>query len=298
MKHISKDALWKGIIEGLFEDFCAYFFPTWAAQVADLSKPVEFLDKELEAIFPESANQKRYADKLVKVFTKEGKEQWILVHIEVQGYEDTTFAERMFTYFYRILDRYQHQVMALAILTDSNGKYHPQQYLYQYENTKCSYEFDSLKVLQKSEQELQIANNPFSVVMLAAKKALYKKNLMDSQQLVWKKSLVEALRDANYSDEKIRRLLYFIRYYVKFNNEESLQTLEENIQTTFKHRKNMGIEEVILEATKEEGRQEGKEEGRVDEKKQTALRMKKAGVSIKDIAKYTGLTQAQIKKLT
>jgi predicted transposase/invertase (TIGR01784 family) len=92
--------------------------------------------------------------------------------------------------------------------------------------------------------------------------------------------------------------LYFIRHYVKFNNEESLQTLEENIQTTFKHRKNMGIEEVILEATKEEGRAEGRQEGRVDEKKQTAFRMKKAGFSTADIAKATGLTQTQIKKLS
>jgi predicted transposase/invertase (TIGR01784 family) len=212
----------------------------------------------------------------------------------VQGYEDTTFAERMFIYFYRIRDRYKQEVMALSILTDNNAQYHPQHYHYKYESTECSYKFASFKVLQKSERELQIANNPFSVVMLAAKKALYKKNLTDSQQLVWKKSLVEALRDANYSDEKIRRLLYFIRHYVKFNNEESLQTLEENIQTTFKHRKNMGIEEVILEAVREESFEKGIEKGVL----QTALRMKKAGFSTADIAKATGLTQTQIKKLS
>jgi predicted transposase/invertase (TIGR01784 family) len=88
--------------------------------------------------------------------------------------------------------------------------------------------------------------------------------------------------------------LYFIRHYVKFNNEESLQTLEENIQTTFKHRKNMGIEEVILEATREEGRAEGEQNKSLE----IVLRMKKAGFSTADIAKATGLTQAQIKKLS
>jgi predicted transposase/invertase (TIGR01784 family) len=227
------------------------------------------------------------------VFTKQGREQWILVHIEVQGYQDAQFAQRMFTYFYRILDRYEQQVMALAILTDNNAQYHPQQYLYQYEHTKCSYEFPSFKVLQKTERSLQVPHNPFSVVMLAAKKALYKKNLTDAQQLIWKKSLVEALKDAHYSDDKIRRILHFIRYYVKFNEEESLQTLNKNIQTTFKHRKNMGIEEAILQAVREEAVEEGIHKGVL----QTALRMKQAGVSTADIVKFTGLTKAQVEKL-
>jgi predicted transposase/invertase (TIGR01784 family) len=293
MTNISKDTLWKSIIEDLFEDFCAYFFPSWTAQMANFAQPVEFLDKELDAIFPEVSTQKRYADKLVKVFTKQGREQWILVHIEVQGYQDAQFAQRMFTYFYRILDRYEQQVMALAILTDNNAQYHPQQYLYQYEHTKCSYEFPSFKVLQKTERSLQVPHNPFSVVMLAAKKALYKKNLTDAQQLIWKKSLVEALKDAHYSDDKIRRILHFIRYYVKFNEEESLQTLNKNIQTTFKHRKNMGIEEAILQAVREEAVEEGIHKGVL----QTALRMKQAGVSTADIVKFTGLTKAQVEKL-
>jgi predicted transposase/invertase (TIGR01784 family) len=129
--------------------------------------------------------------------------------------------------------------------------------------------------------------------MLAAKKALYKKNLTDAQQLIWKKSLVEALKDAHYSDDKIRRILHFIRYYVKFNEEESLQTLNKNIQTTFKHRKNMGIEEAILQAVREEAVEEGIHKGVL----QTALRMKQAGVSTADIVKFTGLTKAQVEKL-
>jgi predicted transposase/invertase (TIGR01784 family) len=87
--------------------------------------------------------------------------------------------------------------------------------------------------------------------------------------------------------------LHFIRYYVKFNEEESLQTLNKNIQTTFKHRKNMGIEEAILQAVREEAVEEGIHKGVL----QTALRMKQAGVSTADIVKFTGLTKAQVEKL-
>ena len=60
----------------------------------------------------------------------------------------------------------------------------------------------------------------------------------------------------------------------------------------------MGIEEVILEAVRQEGFEKGIEEGRQKALLQITLRMKKAGVSTADIAKATGLTQAQIKKLS
>jgi len=124
MIQVSKDTLWKGIIEDLFDDFLMYFYPDWTEKYIDLDRKPQFLDKELAKIYPEGV-KKKYADKLAKVFTKTGKEHWILIHIEVQGYEDENFAERMFTYFYRIRDRYQKDVTALAILTDSNPNYQP-----------------------------------------------------------------------------------------------------------------------------------------------------------------------------
>ena len=36
----------------------------------------------------------KVVDKLVKAYLKDGSEQWILVHIEVQGDEDKDFSQR------------------------------------------------------------------------------------------------------------------------------------------------------------------------------------------------------------
>ena len=101
---IPKDILWKGIIEDCFPDLMAFFYPE-ALHSLDLGE-FEFLDKELHQLFPESTDSRRYADKLVKIRKKDGDEQWQLIHIEVQGYKDETFSERMFRYFYRIYDRF------------------------------------------------------------------------------------------------------------------------------------------------------------------------------------------------
>ncbi len=262
---IPKDTLWKAIIEDLFDDFCYYFFPKWAESVPDFSKLPEFLDKELDALYPKDDPSKRFADKLVKVFTKEGKEHWILIHIEVQGYQDLGFPERMFTYFHRIRDRYgKVDLMALVILTDGNATFNPTEYRYRYEKTEIVYTFASFKLLEKSEAELNVPYNPFSVVMRTAKKALQKNNLSDAAQMTWKRELVVALKEANYPPPKIRRILHFIKNYVVFRENHIIDVFEEFVSNTFTQRKSMGIEEVVKqyhEAQRAQAIKEGLEEG-------------------------------------
>jgi len=106
------DLLWKAALEDLFDDFLRFFYPD-ASELFDLDKGFEYLDKELEQLFPPEADQyaPRYVDKLVKVFTNTGNEAWVLVHVEVQGYADPDFAFRMFQYYCRILDKYKRPVI-------------------------------------------------------------------------------------------------------------------------------------------------------------------------------------------
>ncbi|MGR3318505.1 MAG: Rpn family recombination-promoting nuclease/putative transposase [Candidatus Anammoxibacter sp.] len=106
-----KDRLWKGIVEYLCEDFISFFMPDLYPKI-NFGKGVEFLDKELESLFPKSEESKGYVDKLIKVFFKDGKETWIFIHVEIQGYKDEDFTKRMFKYFYRVFDKYQREITA------------------------------------------------------------------------------------------------------------------------------------------------------------------------------------------
>jgi hypothetical protein len=123
------DLLWKGVLEDLFDDFLKFFYPD-ADKLFDLDKGFEYLDKEFDQLFPpEAGNYKpRYVDKLVKIFSKSGKEEWILVHVEVQNYTDHDFAKRMFKYYNRIFDKYDKPITAFAIFADTNKGFHPQFY--------------------------------------------------------------------------------------------------------------------------------------------------------------------------
>jgi hypothetical protein len=124
------DSLWKAILEDVFDDFLRFFFPKKADELFDLSRPFEFLDKELEQLFPVEPDDfsPKYVDKLVKVFTKSGEEQWVLIHIEVQGSIDNNFSHRMFQYFYRIYEKYQKPLTAFAILSDGNKHFRPNKF--------------------------------------------------------------------------------------------------------------------------------------------------------------------------
>jgi hypothetical protein len=113
------DEAWKNVIEKLFPHLLNFFIPDLYSD-ADLSKGFVFLDKELEKLLKKSKKGAKYVDKLAKVSLKNGNNQWILIHIEVQGYDDSEFPERKFRYFYCIFDRYDEKIVSLALITGTD----------------------------------------------------------------------------------------------------------------------------------------------------------------------------------
>ena len=164
---IGKDGLWKGIIEDLADDLLRFFFPEQVGLI-DWERGIEFLDKELQQLFPESDGHDRHADKLFKVWLKSGEEQWFLVHVEVQGYPDPDFARRMYEYFYRIEARYGRPVTALAIYTDTDRRCHFKEYHYSFWGTELHYQFNTFVLMDHPSEELAEMDNIFAIVMEAA----------------------------------------------------------------------------------------------------------------------------------
>ena len=152
---VNQDGLWKKVIGELFEDFLLFFAPELHQEV-DFSKAPDFLQQEL---FQEILDQKKgttYADQIVKVQLKNGEEQWILVHIEVEGSAGSDFSKRMFKYFYRIFDKYNHEIVAFAVLTDAGDKVKSSTFNYSYFGTTLDYKYNIRKVSDYDERELSV----------------------------------------------------------------------------------------------------------------------------------------------
>ena len=88
----------------------------------------------------------RRVDKLVKVCLKNGHEAWVLVHVEVQAQKEIAFPFRMFVYHYRILDRYNRQVVSLAVPADDNKDWRPDQHTHELWGCKVRFRYPVIKL--------------------------------------------------------------------------------------------------------------------------------------------------------
>jgi len=257
MKHRKSDILFKVILEEVFADLLRFIFPD-ADEVYDIDRGFEFLDKELAELNPQPDEEKdsRFADKLVKVFRRNGAEEWILLHIEVQG--DTNlpdaFAERMYTYFYRIRDWRPKPVTALAIFTGQDGKNMPNRYTYEYRGTKLTYEYLTMSILDYSDEELEQSDNPFAQVIIAARIRLLEGKVSEDELLNIKLLAAKRLQEKGFSPAKIRAIFRFLRNYVLFDKSET------NLKFDYLFKQSDKIDIMnMTEYIKMEGREEGKQ---------------------------------------
>ena len=278
MRH-DDDVLWKGITEEVCDDLLRFIFPG-VDQVLDLERGFSFLDKELAEMYPEpeKPSSTRFADKLVKVFTRDGQEEWILIHIEVQGetkaVDRPLFPARMFRYYYRIYDRYQKPMTAIALFTGPDGQKMTDKYEYRFLGTSHIYQYNTYRITDPTEEELTRSDNPFALVVLAAKTALLEGKIPELE-LKDRKLLVAKylLSNKHIPKEKIDKILTFLNNIVLFENQETNLIFMEQLDQLTGKKNSMGIIERLaerraeraleqgLEQGLERGREEGREEG-------------------------------------
>jgi hypothetical protein len=91
------DSPWKEALDVYFDAFMAFCFPEIHSDINWL-RGYESLDTELQEVVRDAETGRRLADKLVKVWLKDGQEVVVLVHVEIQSQVQSDFAKRMYIY--------------------------------------------------------------------------------------------------------------------------------------------------------------------------------------------------------
>ena len=169
-----------------------------------------FLDKELQQVVRDAELGRRYADKLVQVYTYEGTEAWVLIHVEVQGEPERGFAERMYVYHYRLFDRYRVDVVSLAVLADETSSFRPREYRRERWGCQVVFRFPMAKVRHWRNRwaKLEASPNRFALVVMAHLKAQESKDGLTRKG--WKLRLVRLMYQRGHAREDILELFRVI----------------------------------------------------------------------------------------
>ena len=211
-----QDSPWKEALERFFPEFLALLFPAIHIEI-DWSVPYRSLDSELQQITGDADSGRRHADKLLDVRTTDGRETWVLVHVEVQGDAHAVFPQRMFQYNYRIRDRYGRSVVSLAVLSDSNRRFRPVCYEDGRWGCRILFEFPMVKLLDFAEPEqwaaLEASDNVFALVVMAQIRA---KVTDDAETLKgWKFRLIRLMYERGYERALILELFRLIDWMIR-----------------------------------------------------------------------------------
>ncbi len=209
------DSPWKEALDAYFEPFLALLFPQVHRQV-DWSRGYESLDKEFQQVVREAEVGRRYVDKLVKVWTKEGVECWVLIHVEVQTTRDAEFPRRMYVYNYRVFDRYNRAVASLAVLADDDTDWRPTDFSSNLFGCEAGIRFPAVKLLDLAAHEavLEASSNPFAQVVLAHLKAR-ETHGDPASRCDWKIRLVRNLLERGFTPKDVRELFRVIDWLME-----------------------------------------------------------------------------------
>jgi hypothetical protein len=296
------DSAWKEVIERLFESFTEFFFPEIHRDI-DFSKGIEFLDSELREITPYGNVGKRYADELVKVHLKDGSVAciWVFIHIEVQGSREKKgiFPERTYIYNYRIYDKNIDRgvkVISVAILTDEDENYRPDEYLVRQWGFELRMKIPMVKIIDfktrnELREKLETSTNPMAMVVKSQLKRYELKKADNKKKSTVKWELIRQSYEIGYSKEDIRVLLKFIDWLISLPEglnkqlSKKIEKLEEDYKMPY------------VTSWERIAKKEGVKIGVKKEKIETASRLLKRGVDIDIIADATGLSKKKIEEL-
>lgn len=281
------DKAWKNIIDGLFPQFVEFFMPEIYDYI-DFSIEPKSLDNEFKTLFPESESDDRRVDKLFEVKLKNNETKWILLHIEIQSYEDKNFAKRMYHYYSRIFDKYDKEIEAVAIFTYKSDKHKYNEFKQELKTTSLVYKYKIYDIAKQNIQELENSKNPFSFAIQTLIKVFdYKES--DQNNFNFKLYLTKLLMHSGFNHDELNNLFVFINHVFEIKDKELRRVFYEEAKgMALKER---GVEDftdydmVIAEKAIKSDR------------KEVAKNLKNNGVTIEIIIKSTGLSKEEIEKL-
>lgn len=199
-------------------------------------------------------------DKLVKVYLRDGSEKWLLIHIEVQGYRDPDFPKRVYKCNYRIADRFDEEVISIALLTDDDPNFGAHVYEVSRWDFQLYFKFPLVKLLDYRDkwEELERDRNPFALVTRAFLKTVETQG-HDHERYQWKKRFLLELYHVGMSRAAVQSLFEFVSVVMSLPEAKDEELYDEITSTA--EEQNMSLLAIAERKGIEKGVEQGLEQG-------------------------------------
>ena len=134
---------------------------------------------------------------------RNGQEQWVLIHVEVQSQFDPNFERRMALCHHRIADRYGREVCSLAILGDDNPNWRPRCFRLELWGCIRHFQFPIAKLLDYPDYPKAV-DNPFAWLVAGQRQAHLTQNDPHARKAV-KLRMLRGLCNCGLNEAAIRQ---------------------------------------------------------------------------------------------
>jgi hypothetical protein len=246
------DEAWKEFLDGHLQEFLGCFFPAVASAI-DWSRPFEFLDQELREVIHDSTVKCFRVDRLIKVFRKDGGEQWLLIHLEIQSFGEEAFELRIYHYNHGIHRARGIQPLSLVILADLDPDWKPCEYVHEELGCGTRFRFLTCKLLD----EMDRLAEDYSLPAVAAKAQIEALRTVGDParrfEIRWR--MTRELYHHGFSADRIRTAYRLMSWMMRLPKEMQLTFRDKIVE--FERRENMpyvtDIEELGIERGIERG---------------------------------------------
>jgi hypothetical protein len=259
------DSPWKELVDHDLPALLALLAPEVHGEI-DWGHDVESLEQELRKLAPAGETGKRLADKLLKARTRGGDERYLLVEVQAQPQEG--FERRLYTYHYRIDDRFGLPPAAVVILADDDPDWRPTRYVVEVWRLRLAFEFEPVKLLDWEGRKEELRGHPNPALFVLAHLESQRTRNDDAERARVKLDLILRLRDRKLDAEGLRQWYRYLDWLLALPEEfedqvwKEVERVGKENQVPFVTYAERSAERRGMEKGIEQGIEKGIEQGR------------------------------------
>jgi predicted transposase/invertase (TIGR01784 family) len=289
---INADNLYKAVLKKYFWDGLKLFFPE-LYEAADRRVAPVSLDKELDKVTYDIKGGASRVDLLMSIKLKNGDDEILLCHLEIQGEGGGDLPLRMFDYMIAIFRQNRKMPVGIAVSTAPRPKAEKVMFISETFGVGVTYRYKNFFVIDTPDEILLSRENRIGLVLYAAKCA-YKSGNDEAEKFRYLRHISDLWNERGWNTEEKRDILEAVEYLIHLTDGDYKRQIVKHVENLKMSKEDREMyKSVFEEVYTERGVQEGEAKTRVE----VAKNLLNMGLPVEQIAQGTGLAENDIKNL-